>query len=135
MFEGILIALSGVLSGGIVAMYYRYKHAKQDAAIVGLRADIKSLERDKSDRDKILQADTTLIEKLKHDHAGEIARKDKLLEDKDADIKKHQAALKVLRARDPAAVAVALGSLFPTPKENGGGDKGSGESGGGSGHP
>lgn len=135
MWYGILIALSGGLGGAVVAMYYRVKYADQRAEIVGLRADVKTLGRDIEDRDKALAADLVALKKQEADHVDALARKDQLIKDKDRDLTQLRAALKVLRARDPAGVAASLGSLFPAADKDGGQGGAGGAGGGGAGRP
>ena len=134
MWYGILVALSGSLSGLAVAFYYRYKSEKQAATIVGLQKDNLSLQRDVSDRDKSLAADVVAMKNLRDENDAAIGRLNKTLEDVRADLKKKEAALKVLRLRDPDAVNTALGQLFP-PVADANGDKGGGTSGGGTSRP
>ena len=142
MLYGILIAVSGLLGGGLVAMYYRYNQAKLNAKIAGLGADVAMLKRDVSDYDKMLVArDKQLaqavidIQTVKADHAQELAIKEKLLKDARHDFAEAQEALRKYRAADPAGVAASLGELFPVPPEDGGQGSAGGASGGGAGHP
>lgn len=126
MWYGILIAISGGVSGFAVAMYYRWKSATKDATIVGLNADVRSLKRDLSDSDKVNRANVDAAIKASAEYADNHARMNKLLEDARAERDKYMAALKVVRASHPGALAADLGSLFPAPDKDGnqGGSRG-----------
>lgn len=131
MWYSVLIALGGLVSGTIATFYYRYKAAEQLAEIVGLQRDVLSLQRDIADRDKALAANVDAMTTLRDDGNGAVTRLNKTLEDTRAELAQHKAALKVLRARDPATIATALGQLFPLVSQA---DSDSGTTSRGSGH-
>ena len=118
MWYGILLALSGGLSGLVVAFWYRYKYAMQSATIVGLQKDNASLDREMEILKKLCEDSVTNTATLVAAHKVELQRKDKLVEDAHAELDRYKAAIKVLRTKDPAAAAAALGELFPVTNKN-----------------
>ena len=119
-----LLIGGGIGAAGIVlALWWRYGLAKLEAVNVGLRADIKSLKRDVTDRDKQLAVSTkTLIDEVER-HNDFKKRSDQELAVWKLRVEKQNALLR--DCNDPDAVAARIGMLFPMPKAptDGGGNQ------------